>query len=200
MLTNILTRRWTGAVVIALAVGVLGLSACKDKIGDSCDFNVDCSSKGDRLCDLSSPGGYCTIENCNDKSCPKEAVCIAFYPVAFLNHPCDPGLEDLPDCVDSGEPEGCNPYTDLDPEAAWYVGAPEAAWYNQCTADERCIQSGFCSSKSSARRWCMKKCEKGKDCRDDYECRSTGVEGAEKVLPLDEEVADQTAHFCAPKR
>ena len=181
------TRRWTGALVIALAVGVVGLSACKDKIGDSCDFNVDCSSKGDRLCDLSSPGGYCTIENCNAESCPKEAVCIAFYPVAFLNHPCDPDTEDEPDCVPPDE--------DVDPD-----NDEDTNWCNQCTSDERCIQSGFCASKASARRWCMKKCDKGKDCRDAYECRSTGVEGAEKVLPLDDEVADQTARFCAPKR
>lgn len=174
-------RRWTGFVVVALALGLAGLTACKEKIGDSCDFNVDCSTKGDRLCDLSSPGGYCTIENCNAESCPDEAVCIAFYPVAFLNQPCEPALEDTPDCeppTDENEPD----------------------WCNQCTPDERCIQSGFCASKASARRWCMFKCKKGGDCRDDYECRTTGVEGAEKVLPLDEPSTDQSAKFCAPKR
>lgn len=175
-------RRWTGVLVTALALGLMGQTACKDKIGDSCDFNVDCSTRGDRLCDLSSPGGYCTMENCNSDSCPSEAVCIAFYPVAFLNHPCDPDLEDQPDCEDDPEKPAYDP------------------WCNKCTPDERCIQSGFCASKASARRWCMKKCKKRKDCRDAYECRTTGVEGAEKVLPLDEAVEDQTARFCAPKR
>ncbi len=165
-----------------LATGLLGQAGCKDKIGDACDFNVDCSTKGDRLCDLSSPGGYCTIENCNAESCPDEAVCIAFYPVAFLNHPCDPELEDVPGCV-------------ADPDALDYD-----PWCNQCTPDELCIQSGFCASKASARRWCMKKCSKRSDCRDSYECRTTGIEGAEKVLPVDEVVPEQTARFCAPKQ
>jgi len=183
-LTKQTSRRWTGALVTALvvAVGMMGLAACKDKIGDSCDFNVDCSTQGDRLCDLSSPGGYCTIENCNAESCPKEAVCIAFYPVAFLNHPCEPTLEDMPDCV---PPEPTD---------------PETNWCNQCTPDERCIQSGYCASKASARRWCMFKCKKNGDCRDSYECRTTGVEGTEKVVPVDEPLSDQTARFCAPKR
>ncbi len=181
MFTNRPKRRLTAVLVFALALGVTSLTGCDEKIGDSCDFNVDCSSKGDRLCDLSSPGGYCTIENCNAESCPKESACIAFYPVAFLNHPCDPDLEDQPQC----------PYEDTD---------PEAVWCNQCTPDERCIQSGFCASKASARRWCMKKCKKRSDCRDSYECRSTGVEGAEKVLPVDEPLSNQTAKFCAPKR
>jgi len=175
------TRQLSGALVIAIAVSGIGLTSCKDKIGDACDFNVDCSSKGDRLCDLSSPGGYCTIENCNAESCPGGSACIAFYPVAFLNHPCDPDREDTVACV---------PPTDPD----------EPDWCNQCTPDERCIQSGFCASKASARRWCMKTCKKRKDCRDAYECRTTGVEGAEKVLPVDEPPSDETARFCAPKR
>ncbi len=178
-----LSGRWTGVLVIVLASVLVSQAACEDKIGDACDFNVDCSTKGDRLCDLSSPGGYCTIENCNAGSCPDEAVCIAFYPVAFLNHPCDPDLEDTLDCAvpDPSDPDPTN-------------------WCNQCTPDELCIQSGFCASKSNTRRWCMRKCSKASDCRDSYECRTTGIEGAEKVLPVDEVVPDQTARFCAPKQ
>jgi hypothetical protein len=33
---------------------------------------------GDRLCDISMPGGYCTIFNCEPGGCPEEAVCIAY--------------------------------------------------------------------------------------------------------------------------
>ena len=169
-------RHAAGAIVLALGLGALAAAGCKDKIGDACAYNVDCSPQGDRLCDLSSPGGYCTIENCNAESCPKEAVCIAYYPVAFLNHPCDPDLEDAPDCPDDSE------------------------WCDECTPDEVCTQNGFCAPKASARRWCMRKCKKRSDCRDDYECRETGIEGAERVLPLDEIRSDQTARFCAPKK
>ncbi len=168
-------------LLLALILGSVPGLSCEEKIGDSCDFNVDCSPKGDRLCDLSSPGGYCTIENCNADSCPKESVCIAFYPVAFLNRVCEPSLEDSP---------GCEPPADED----------EPNWCDQCAPDERCIQSGYCASKASARRWCMKTCDKRSDCRDSYECRTTGVEGAEKVLHPEETDADQTAKFCAPKR
>jgi hypothetical protein len=170
------------ALLATALLALAGLSGCEDKIGDSCDFNVDCSPRGDRLCDLSSPGGYCTIENCNAESCPKESVCIAFYPVAFLNHPCNPDSEDNPECEDDPT------HPDYDP------------WCDECTPDEVCTQNGFCAPKASARRWCMKKCKKRKDCRDDYECRETGIEGAERVLPLDEPRSDVTARFCAPKR
>ena len=165
------------AILFALATAV----GCEDEIGDSCDFNVDCSPRGDRLCDLSSPGGYCTIENCNAESCPDEAVCIAFYPVAFLNVPCNPGTED---CNPSADDEGC---------------AAEADRTDHCSPDEICTMSGFCAPEASARRWCMRKCGGSGDCRSGYECRHTGLEGAERVPPLDEPRSDKTARFCAPK-
>jgi hypothetical protein len=40
---------------------------------------VDCSPLGDRFCDIASPGGYCIIEGCDQKSCPGEAVCVRFF-------------------------------------------------------------------------------------------------------------------------
>ena len=62
---------------------VLGLSAllavaCQPKIGDSCTTSTNCSATGDRLCDITEPGGYCTIFNCEPGSCPEEAACINF--------------------------------------------------------------------------------------------------------------------------
>lgn len=66
--------------VILLSCLVLPTQAagCKPKIGDDCTQSLDCSSSGDRLCDPTQPGGYCTIFNCEPGSCPKEAVCIGF--------------------------------------------------------------------------------------------------------------------------
>lgn len=151
---------------------LLGSPGCEEKIGDACEFNVDCSKRGDRACDRSSPGGYCTIENCSDEVCPKEAHCIAFYPVAFLTTPCDPETEDLPD--------------------------PDLVT-DDCTPDETCISSGFCAPRASARRFCMKKCKDGGDCRDAYECRRSGLGGAEYVAPLNSSDLDKTVRFCAPK-
>lgn len=57
----------------------LSAFSCKSKIGDSCDNNVDCSPDGDRICDLSQPGGYCTVPDCSKGSCPDESVCVKFW-------------------------------------------------------------------------------------------------------------------------
>ncbi|MCH2109744.1 MAG: hypothetical protein MK135_10465 [Polyangiaceae bacterium] len=66
--------------IIALAlIGLASASACKPKIGDDCILDRDCSQIGDRNCDTSQPGGYCTVFNCDPVSCPEdESVCVAF--------------------------------------------------------------------------------------------------------------------------
>jgi hypothetical protein len=63
---------WLGAAALAFAVG------CSPKIGDSCSVSTDCSATGDRLCDITEPGGYCTVFNCEPDSCPDDAACINF--------------------------------------------------------------------------------------------------------------------------
>ena len=55
----------------------VGLAACQPQIGKSCTLSTDCSQVGDRLCDSSQPGGYCTIFDCNPDTCPN-SVCVAF--------------------------------------------------------------------------------------------------------------------------
>ena len=73
------------ALSLVLAVG------CRPQIGDECVGSVDCSQQGDRLCDTSQPGGYCTAFNCEPDACPEgEAVCVAF------------GLELDPACQSQG--------------------------------------------------------------------------------------------------
>jgi hypothetical protein len=70
-------------LVLAL-IWALAAIGCKPQIGDKCTVSTDCSQMGDRLCDISQPGGYCTIYNCEPHgsnaaaACPKEASCIAF--------------------------------------------------------------------------------------------------------------------------
>jgi hypothetical protein len=51
---------------------------CKPDIGDKCTTSTDCSIAGERLCDLTQPGGYCTIFNCEPNLCPEKSVCVAF--------------------------------------------------------------------------------------------------------------------------
>jgi hypothetical protein len=61
-----------------LPLACLGLLAiaCAPKIGDSCDGPIDCSITGDRVCDLTQPGGYCTVRFCSPDTCPDNAVCV----------------------------------------------------------------------------------------------------------------------------
>jgi len=56
------------------------LFACGREIGDDCSRNSDCGSGTGYMCDLSKPGGYCTISPCIEGTCPSEAVCVKFSP------------------------------------------------------------------------------------------------------------------------
>ena len=53
-----------------LAVG------CSPSIGDDCEFSSDCSVNGDRICDTAQPGGYCTVRDCEEDTCPEDSVCV----------------------------------------------------------------------------------------------------------------------------
>ncbi len=66
------------ALLITAAVALMGTIGCTPKIGDECSTALDCSTLGDRLCDVTQPGGYCTIFNCEPDACPDEAACVAF--------------------------------------------------------------------------------------------------------------------------
>lgn len=56
----------------------LSLAGCAPAIGDECQTSADCSQSGERLCDVTQRGGYCTVFNCEPGSCPDDSVCIAF--------------------------------------------------------------------------------------------------------------------------
>jgi len=163
------------AVAVAVALSAAGCSA---SIGDSCTVNVDCSKLGDRICDTSELGGYCTIEGCSDSStCPDNAWCIRIL-TADRTRPCVFGAR-FPD--------------------------------NQCDIDQRCLcddsvkgvcidNAAHCAPESSERRYCQKSCNQNGDCRDGYECRSTGTLGAEVTPSLYDLMTPAAVSFCAPKR
>jgi hypothetical protein len=65
--------------LLLLALAVLTASCGKD-IGDPCTTNVDCAQDGSRDCDQSQPGGYCTINGCDELSCPSGSACIRIFP------------------------------------------------------------------------------------------------------------------------
>lgn len=52
--------------------------ACQPDIGDDCTTSIECSQTGDRICDVTQPGGYCTQFNCEPGNCPDESNCVAF--------------------------------------------------------------------------------------------------------------------------
>jgi hypothetical protein len=67
---------------VRLLAFAVALAGCQPGIGDECETSTDCSANGDRLCDITQPGGYCTIFNCEPKGqpkgCPDDSVCVAF--------------------------------------------------------------------------------------------------------------------------
>jgi hypothetical protein len=67
---------WVCALAFAL-VGALA-SGCTPSIGDACELSTQCGSRGDRVCDLSQPAGYCTVPSCRGGGCPDSAACIFF--------------------------------------------------------------------------------------------------------------------------
>lgn len=62
----------------SLATLVATLPACAKEIGDDCGTALDCSASGTRLCDTTQRGGYCTLDGCEENTCPEESVCVQF--------------------------------------------------------------------------------------------------------------------------
>lgn len=84
-----MSRPGTTFVLVALLLAVAA-NGCRREIGDECVTAVDCNPNGSRSCDATQPGGYCTIQGCDETSCPEEAVCMRYFPAQFLTTPCDP--------------------------------------------------------------------------------------------------------------
>lgn len=62
---------------VFIVIAVAWLAGCAPEIGDDCTINQDCGAG--RICDLSQPGGYCTIPECESTAtCPDGTVCIEF--------------------------------------------------------------------------------------------------------------------------
>jgi hypothetical protein len=114
---------------------LLSLWACGRKIGDECKTQYDCNEEDDtRTCDISQPGGYCTIEGCDETSCPEEAVCIRFFPAeAFLTDRCDP-------------PATCESH-EICLQSGWC--APRSSEHRRCLL--RCKDSGDCRDEYECR-------------------------------------------------
>jgi hypothetical protein len=191
-----------GLLIAAVLAAAVSGAACKRQIGDDCKTATDCDPNGTKACDLSQPGGYCTVMGCDETTCPSEATCIRYFPTAFLTTPCNPSCED----VTNPDPDaGCDSVADgggvgadggaADGGGAAAGGGAPAGPRNDCTADEICLVSGVCAPRSTERRYCAKTCGSDGDCRDGYECRLAGREGS---MALSSGV-DVSISFCAPR-
>src|SRR6266540_793312 len=74
-------RVWSLRLALVVGMGALA-GGCAPKSGDHCTVSTDCSVSGDRLCDTTQPGGYCTMFNCEPDRCPDEAACVAFNEIS----------------------------------------------------------------------------------------------------------------------
>jgi hypothetical protein len=81
-------------LTLLLVVAATAGAGCRREIGDECKTAADCNPNGSRQCDATQPGGYCTIQGCDEKSCPEEAACIRYFPAQYLTKPCDPEAAD----------------------------------------------------------------------------------------------------------
>ncbi len=70
-------KRAATFAILTLAALAMG---CTPELGDKCVLSTDCSLRGDRTCDTSQPGGYCTIRDCRPNGCPDEGACVLFEP------------------------------------------------------------------------------------------------------------------------
>jgi len=61
-----------------MLVMAIALGGCTPTVGDRCNSSTDCSVQGNRTCDTSQPGGYCTVLGCTANSCPNSAACVVF--------------------------------------------------------------------------------------------------------------------------
>lgn len=123
----------TPPVKLLLLLALVGAAAtaagCKPKIGDDCQLSTDCSASADRLCDITAPGGYCTVFNCEPGACPEdESLCVQFgaqrSPIAACENQqapspyartfCMATCDDNADCRDGYSCEDLS-----DPENAW---------------------------------------------------------------------------------
>ncbi len=78
MIGSLRSSRFGSLARLALAAAAALLAGCTPSIGDACSFATECSARGDRICDTTQPGGYCTVANCGSSTCPEGSVCVLF--------------------------------------------------------------------------------------------------------------------------
>lgn len=152
---------------------------CQPKIGDPCKVASDCGLRVQRQCDVSNAPrdpkreGECILENCSYGVCPTESVCVKVYATEFLSIACDPELEDMSTDMQEGR--------------------------DDCLNDEVCLPEGLCADEIRARTSCRLECKWDGDCRSNYQCVGTGLDGIYVAPDPDDPTKMNTAKICVPR-
>lgn len=107
----------------SLGLALCLASACQPRIGDSCSGSRDCSATGERQCDITQPGGYCTVVGCDADTCPDGAICVEwrFNPTRTAETWCMRGCRENSGCRDRGG-YACVPPDQITPEGKRLTG------------------------------------------------------------------------------
>jgi hypothetical protein len=123
-LPTLITRWLQVPALRALAcLAALFAFGCTPHIGDSCTTSTNCSAAGDRLCDITQPGGYCTQFNCEPDGCPDDSICVNFGTALSPVGQCTASQDNSPymrtfcmaPCGNDGDCRGGYVCQDLDP-------------------------------------------------------------------------------------
>jgi hypothetical protein len=141
----------TRIATLLFALVLASVAGCGHDIGDECRTSADCDPNGTRACDLSQPGGYCTVAGCDESSCPEDSACLRTFPQQYIStETCDPNAVKTVCTTD----EVCLNFGDPDPNM------------------------GQCVRRSFEQRTCVKTCSGNDDCRGGYVCRATNAPGS----------------------
>jgi hypothetical protein len=160
------------AFLLTILLAGLAAPACSKHVGDSCHTNIDCAQDGTRMCDLSQPGGYCTVDGCDDTSCPSQSICVRFFDQKYPTGVCNTAPGTVGQCRDDELCVVCGPSS----------AVPQP--------------TPCCVPSVSERRYCAHTCGSDGDCRSGYVCRHSNTLGS--LAFLSDPQASDTAKFCAP--
>lgn len=172
------SRHVLPAVFAGLCAAGALLGGCGKEIGDACTLATDCSPNGDRICQCENctgdnPTGDSSNGYCTIQGCDYGTCPDEAVCVRFFTG----GFDNKPCTQDTAATD--------------------------CSLDELCSLAGNCVPRSSEIRYCMRKCDSGGDCRDNYECRDLTLmmeHGGEPVPPPGKPLDPGSLQkFCASK-